>query len=97
MAFRAAGHLYWRTAFARCSRMSQQHERQNICLCTRLLFLLPGTILFALQAPDIFSGNPDVLYAVSQLLRSIDQFWFAPLSPSVPVAPLAASSLTIPG
>ena len=32
-------------------------------------FLLPGTIFFAQQAPDIFSGNPDVLYAVSQLLR----------------------------
>ena len=59
-------------------------------------FLLPGTILFAQQAPDIFSGNPDVLYAVSQLLRSIDQFWFAPLSPSVPVAPLAASSPSNP-
>jgi hypothetical protein len=28
-------------------------------------FLLPGTILFAQQAPDIFSGNPDVLYAMA--------------------------------
>jgi hypothetical protein len=27
--------------------------------------LLPGTILFAQQAPDIFSGNPDVLYAMA--------------------------------
>ena len=99
-------HLVWRFSqgltsvlaycIARCSRTSQQHERQNICLGTRLLFLLPGTTLFAQQAPDVFSGGPDVLYAQSQLLRSIDQFWFAPLSPCIPVAPLAASSPTYP-
>jgi hypothetical protein len=57
------------------------------------LFLLPGTILFAQQAPDIFSGSPDVLYSQSQFLRSFDETWVAPLSSSVP-APLADSSRT---
>jgi hypothetical protein len=59
-------------------------------------FFCCGTTLFAQQAPDVFSGGPDVLYAQSQLLRSIDQFWFAPLSPCIPVAPLAASFPTYP-
>jgi len=57
------------------------------------LFLLPGTSFFAQQAPDIFSGSPGVLYAQSQLLRSIDQPWLAPLSH--PYAPLAASVVRI--
>jgi len=52
--------------------------------------------LVSQQAPDIFSGSPDVLYAQSQLLRSIDEFWFAPLSPSIPDASLAASFPTNP-
>lgn len=60
------------------------------------LFLLPGTILFARQAPDIFSGSPDVLYAQSQLLRSTDQLWFASRSPPIPAARLATSSPTNP-
>ena len=51
-------------------------------------------LLFAKQAPDIFFGNPDVLYSQSQFLRSFDESWVAPLSSSAPVAPLADSSRT---
>jgi hypothetical protein len=40
-------------------------------------FLLPGTFLFAQQAPDIFSGNPDVLYAMaSRRFSPFAQFIF---------------------
>jgi hypothetical protein len=45
-------------------------------------FFSPGAVLFAQQAPDLFSGGLDVLYAQPQLLHSIDQAWFAPLSSS---------------
>lgn len=56
--------------------------------------LLPGTLLFAQQAPDIFSGSRDVLYAESPLLGSTNESWFAALSSSAPVALLADSSRT---
>jgi hypothetical protein len=36
---------------------------------------------------DITGGPPDVLYAQSQLLASIDQSWYAPLGPMPPLPP----------
>jgi hypothetical protein len=59
-------------------------------------FFSQGALLFAQQAPDIHSGGQDVLYVQSQLLRTIDQTWFVPLSPSAPVAALATISHTNP-
>lgn len=46
---------------------------------TWLISLAPN--LSAQQTVNLQSGPPDVLYAQSDLLASIDQSWFAPLSP----------------
>jgi hypothetical protein len=40
----------------------------------------PTSFLFAQSAASISSGPPDVLYAQSELLRSLEQSWFRPLS-----------------
>ncbi len=39
----------------------------------------PCSFLFAQAPPNIFSGPADVLYAQSDLLRSLDQTWYRPL------------------
>jgi hypothetical protein len=57
---------------------------------------MPGISLLAQDPLDFASGARDVLYAQSQLLRSLDQSWFAPFSPFTPVAPLADTSRTNP-
>jgi len=69
-----------------------------ICTFAAVCLLTQGTVLLARQspAPDIFSGGRDVLYAQSQFLRSFDDAWFAPLSPSESVAPLADAPLADP-
>jgi hypothetical protein len=48
-----------------------------------------GTPLAAQTTLDLVSGPPDALYAQSELLRSIDRAWLAPLSPSVPAFPFS--------
>lgn len=48
--------------------------------------------VFAQQLVDITTGPPDVLYSQDQLLHSIDQSWYAPLSPS----PVLVASLDDP-
>ena len=50
------------------------------CFCS----LVPS--VRAQQTVNITSGPPDVLYAQSELLSSIDQNWFAPLSPTASVS-----------
>lgn len=44
------------------------------------LFSKPS-VLLAQEVVDLSSGHRDVLYAQSQLLQSIDQAWYLPLSP----------------
>jgi hypothetical protein len=39
----------------------------------------PSSFLFAQALPNIFSGRADILYAQSDLLRSLDQNWDRPL------------------
>lgn len=58
-----------------------------LALCS---FFAPN--VFAQQLVDITTGPPDVLYSQGQLLHSIDQSWYAPLSPP----PLLLASLDDP-
>lgn len=52
-----------------------------------LTFVLsPGSFLFAQAPPNIFSGPADVLYAQTDLLRSLDQTWNPPLKSTAAVA-----------
>ena len=55
----------------------------------------PGAVLLAQQAPDVFPGGLDVLYAQSQL-HSIDQAWFAPLASSTSAPDLDGPRNTTP-
>lgn len=56
---------------------------KHILAAVLACFFAPGTCLFAQQAPNIFTGSREVLYAQSNFLRSIDQVWIAPLFPSL--------------
>jgi hypothetical protein len=47
-------------------------------------FTAPCMALLAQNSLNLATGSRDVLYAQSDLLRSLDQSWFAPLSPSEP-------------
>jgi hypothetical protein len=51
-----------------------------ICMCS-------SPLLAQQQTVDITSGPPDVLYAQSELLASIDQSWYAPLGSVAPLPP----------
>jgi hypothetical protein len=53
-----------------------------VCAISLTCICAPWPPLFAQAAPSISSGPPDVLYAQSELLRSLEQSWFRPLSSS---------------
>ena len=63
-------------SFARFSRMTA---------CFVFMFLGWGSLrapVLAQGYPDIFRGPQDVLYAQPELLQSVDEAWFVPLSPA---------------
>ena len=63
-----------------------------VCLNAR------GLLAQQVQVLNISSGPQDVLYAQSELLQSIDEAWFAPLSPAFSATtPIdSPSALTVP-
>ncbi len=66
-------------------------------LCLSLVgFCSLSSSVSAQEIVDLASGPSDVLYAQSQLLQSIDQAWFTPVSRPAPVADVVDYSMDYP-
>jgi hypothetical protein len=67
-------------------------------VCVVFVFLGDGALggrVLAQGYPDIFHGPRDVLYAQPELMQSVDQAWFAPLSPVFSVSSSSDSPISI--